>query len=140
MSTTKIIDISLRIEKSDGDPSIVSKLLNFEPTRSLKKSDRIFTKAGKPLGLSSKTLWVVDREYLEDIELEEALAKFLTEISLDSKKISQVRSAGYDKIEVFIGLFGFYEAHDFWLGKNNLTILCKLGVDLGFSYYCIPEE
>jgi hypothetical protein len=61
-------------------------------------------------------------------------------MSLDSKKLSQVRSAGFDKIEVFIGLFGFYEAHDFWLGINNLRILSNLGVDLGFSYYCIPDE
>jgi hypothetical protein len=70
MSSDKTIDISLRIEKNDGDPEVVTNLLNFKPTRSLKKSDRIFTKSGKPLGLSSKTLWVVDREYSEDIELE----------------------------------------------------------------------
>lgn len=136
----KTIDISLNFFSDDGDPTIITTLLDCEPTRLFRRGDEKRRKSGVVFGHWRRSGWVLNRKYYDSNDIDSAIIAFLKLPKLSNPTMEKIRNSGYTVCNLYVGLFGFYESTDFWFKAGTLAILSDLQIELGISYYCVPTE
>lgn len=130
------IEICLRCYSDSQNAESLSELVGFNPTIAFNKGDRIYGKTGKPYGLRPRTGWLLKKSYTDCPDLSETILDFIKEYNISSNFVKTAREAAFIDIEIFIGIFGFDDSHDFWIDAKLCKILSKLSIDFGWSNYC----